>query len=290
MAAGAYGLASTPAPVSESGAGNARGADLAIIHSVDARAATRAAIGALGGIARFVSRGDRVLVKPNIGFPRTPAQGANTHPAVVVAVVELCQEAGARSVTVADRSLAGPERCYRRSGIQAAAEQAGARVVLVDPDQCRTVNLKGEFLRQWPVWIEALEADNVINVPVAKNHSLCRLTMGMKNWFGMLGGDRSELHAQIHESIADLAMFFRPRLTVLDATRILIRNGPDGGSLADVQATNLVAAGTDPVAIDAFGASLFGVAPAAVGYITMAQARGLGTMNWERLRIARHSM
>lgn len=261
--------------------------DLAVVHGADLRAATRRAVEALGGMKRFVPRGAVVFVKPNIGFPRAPQQGANTHPDIVSELIELCFEAGANLVKVGDHSLDVPERCYRRSGIQAAAGQAGARVDLPDDSRFRRMHFKGEVVREWEAWAEAVEADTLINVPVAKHHSLTRMTAGMKNWFGMIGGERASLHERINSAIVDLAQFFRPELTVLDASRIIVRNGPQGGSLADVQQTEIVAASADPVAIDAFAATLVGIAPASVGYITTASARGLGRMDLDRLRVVK---
>lgn len=287
--AGTGGFVLPPALVPILGAA-AQDPHLAVVHGADARAITRAAVTALGGMRRFVSRGDVVLVKPNIGWARAAAQGANTDPEVVAAVVELCLEAGAKIVKVADHTLDMPDRCYTRSGIKAAAERAGARVEQVDPARFRTMAVGGEFMKDWEVYADAMEADKRINVPTAKQHSLCRMTAAMKNWFGMLGGQRDRLHRQIHTSIADMAIFFRPHLTVLDATRVLMRNGPQGGSLADLQRMDTVAASTDQVAIDAFAATLLGIVPGEVGYIAEGHARGLGEMRLDRLRVAKQSI
>ena len=262
-------------------------ADLAIAHGRDIKAATRAAVSALGGMRRFISRGDIVLVKPNIGWPRVPAQGSNTHPEVVASIVDQCFEAGAKIVKVADRSLDLPERCYRRSGIAQAVRQSGGLVEIVDASQFRVVPMQGEVMREWPVYVGAIEVDKRINVPVAKHHTLCGMTAAMKNWFGMLGADRDRLHRQIHVTVTDMAQFFRPHLTVLDATRVMLRNGPQGGSLADVQAMDVVAASRDQVAIDAFAATLIGLRATDVEYLALGQARGLGEMRLEKLRIAR---
>lgn len=264
--------------------------DLALVHGADIRAATRTAVAVLGGVRRFVSRGDVVFVKPSIGFPRTPAQGANTHPEVVAAIVELCLEAGAKLVKVGDHTLDRADRCYQRSGIQAAAERAGARVDFVGAEKFRRMNLKGQLVGEWEVYADLVEADTLINVPVAKQHSLSRMTGAMKNWFGGIGGARDRLHAQIDTAIADLAQFFRPTLTVLDASRMIIRNGPQGGSLADVRQTDIVAASTDQVAIDALTASLLQLVPKDVGFIKMAHARGLGTMDLDRLHVVRREL
>lgn len=283
-------LGGVPAVLSAFGPAVDARPDLAAVHGTDTRAITRAAVAAIGGMRQFVSRGASVFVKPNIGWARGPAQGANTHPDVVAAVIEQCFEAGARVVTVADHTLDLAERCYRRSGIPAAARQAGARVVLIDPAKFRRLRLKGEFVREWEVYTEALDADTLINLPVAKHHSLCRLTGAMKNWFGAIGGRRADLHDRIHTAIVDLAQFFRPQLTLLDATRVMLRNGPQGGSLADVQETHLVAASRDQVAIDAFAAGLIGFAPGDIAYIREAHERRLGRMDLEALRIVRRSI
>lgn len=264
--------------------------DLTLVHGTDIRAATRTAIAVLGGIRSFVSRGNVVFVKPSIGFPRTPAQGANTHPDVVAAIVELCLDAGAKLVRVGDHTLDRADRCYQRSGIQAAAERAGARVDFVGAEKFRRMDLKGELVKEWEVYVDLVEADTLINVPVAKHHSLSRMTGAMKNWFGGIGGARDRLHAQIDIAIADLAQFFRPALTILDASRLMIRNGPQGGSLADVRQTDIVAASTDQVAIDAVTASLLQLVPRDVGFITTAHDRGLGTMDLDRLVVARREL
>lgn len=237
-------------------------------------------------MARFVSRGDVVFLKANMGWARTSAQGANTHPDVIAALVQLCFEAGARQVKVADHTLDLARRCYQRSGIAAAAREAGAEVAFIDAAEFRQVRLGGEFVKDWLVYKDALEADKLINAPVAKHHNLCRMTMAMKNWFGMLGGERNRLHEHIHVAVADLAQFFKADLTVLDATRVLFRNGPQGGSLADVREAEIVAASADPVAIDAYGATLLGLSAGDVDYVEIAHRRGLGNMNLDELQIA----
>lgn len=262
-------------------------ADLAVIGGADLKAATRAAVAALGGMRRFVAKGSVVFVKPNIGWARAPAQGANTHPDVVASVVEQCYEAGARVVTVADHTLDDPERCYRRSGIQAAAEAAGARVVQVDPARFRRMNLKGRAVHEREVYLDAVEADVLVNVPVVKHHSLCRASLGMKNWLGLLGGRRADLHERIDEVVVDAAAFFRAHLTIVDASRVMLRNGPQGGSLTDVRQADTVAATVDPVAADAFAAGLLGLRPGDLPSLRDARERGLGTDDLSALHVVR---
>jgi uncharacterized protein (DUF362 family) len=250
-------------------------------QSTDAEALTRSAITALGGMARFVSRGDIVAVKPNIGWDRLPVHAANTNPVVVATVVRMAFEAGAKVVVVTDVSCNEANRCFQRSGIWSAAHAAGARVVLPAEHRFRRLRLRGEVLDEWPVYTPLVNADKVINVPVAKHHNLARYTGAMKNWYGILGGRRNRLHQNIDVSIADLATFLRPTLTVLDATRVLVRNGPQGGNIDDARDLHQVIASTDPVAADAYGATLIGERPERIGYLALGRERGLGSDRWE---------
>jgi len=171
-----------------------------------------------------------------------------------------------------------------------APRDAGAEVAIPDPADYKMTRFGGEFIKEWEVYTDILDADKRINVPVAKHHDLTRLTMAMKNWFGMLGGERQKMHEQIYTSIVDMAQFFAPHLTVLDATRVLFRNGPQGGSLADVRKTDIVAASTDQVAIDAFGATLLELAPSAVPTVETAHKRGLGKMSLEEMSVIERSL
>ena len=153
---------------------------------------------------------------------------------MVAEISRLCLEAGARRVTVTDVSINEPRRSFARSGIAAAARAAGAEVIFPEERLFREVDLRGQVLNAWPVLEPFLSADKMINIPIAKHHSLTGATLGMKNWYGILGGPRQRLHQRIHESLADLADFMRPTLTLIDAYRVLMRNGPGGGNPADV--------------------------------------------------------
>jgi uncharacterized protein (DUF362 family) len=245
----------------------------------------QAALRELGGMGRFVSPGQVVLVKPNIGWDRTPEQAANTNPEVVAEVVRACLQARAGKVIVTDVSCNDPRRCFQRSGIAAAAANAGADVVLPDPAAFREVDLGGDVLRAWPIFEPFLAADKIINLPIAKHHSLTGTTLGMKNWYGILGGQRSQLHQRVHESLVDLACFMRPTLTMIDAYRVLIRNGPTGGSLGDVVLKKTMVAGTDPVAIDAYVAKAYwGLEAEALPYLRFAAKKGLGSADLDKIR------
>ena len=259
--------------------------DLAVVQGPSPEKIVRAAIDALGGIKRFISRGDVVVVKPNIGWDRVPEQAGNTNPGVVAAVVRLCYEAGAKKVKVFDRPVNDPRRCYVQSGIEAAARAAEAEVNFMDDRKFKDMAINGLALKTWPLYSEIFEADKVINVPIAKEHSLSTLTLAMKNWMGVMGGWRSRIHQNIDESLVDLAKAIKPTLTILDAVRILTANGPTGGSLSDVKQLNLIAVGTDQVAIDSFGATLFGFKGSDLGYVRLGAKAGLGVMDLSKLKI-----
>lgn len=259
--------------------------DMAIIQGDDPAQLARQAVAELGGMRRFVSRGDVVLVKPNIGWDRTPEQAANTNPDVVAEIVRQSLNAGAKRVIVADVSCNEPRRCFQRSGIAEAAQKAGAELILPDPSRFKEVDLQGEVLRAWQVFDPLLNVDKVINIPIAKHHALTGTTLGMKNWYGMLGGQRNQLHQRIHESLVDLADFVRPTLTIVDSYRILQRNGPTGGNLDDVLLKKTLVASTDPVAVDAYVAKAYWYLEVdALPYLKMAAKRGLGTYEFEKLR------
>ncbi len=247
---------------------------------------TEKAIEGLGGLKRFVSRGDVVWVKPNIGWERNPRQAANTNPDVVATLVRLCLEAGAKTVKVGDNPCGLPAKCYGLSGIEAAAKKAGAEIVYVDRSRFRDMNIGGERLKMLPVYPDIYECDLVINVPVAKHHSLSRVTLCMKNYMGVIE-KRNLVHQGIDTCLADLSLFMKPKakICVLDAMRILTAHGPTGGNLQDVEVKTTVAAGVDIVALDALGAELLGRKPADVRTIVKGEKVGLGKMNYRKLNL-----
>jgi uncharacterized protein (DUF362 family) len=258
--------------------------EMAIVQGDDAALLARQAVEELGGMRRFISRGDVVLVKPNIGWDRTPEQAANTNPDVVAEIVRQSLNAGAKRVIVTDVSCNEPRRCFQRSGIAQAARLAGAEVILLEPSRFKDVDLKGEVLHEWQVFEPFLNADKVINVPIAKHHALTSTTLGMKNWYGMLGGQRNQLHQRIHESLVDLADFARPTLTLIDCYRVLLRNGPTGGNLEDVVLKKMLVASTDPVAVDAYVAkAIWNLEVESLPYLQIAAKRGLGSYEFHKL-------
>jgi uncharacterized protein (DUF362 family) len=238
---------------------------------------------AAGGISRFVSKGDVVVIKPNISWARRPDLAATTNPEVMEAVIELFYEAGAKKVRIADNTIHDARRCFAITGAGMVAKKTGAELIYPRSSLMREMKLGGRRLDVWPVFLPLVEADKLINLPVAKHHGLCTLTLGMKNWIGAIGGRRSALHQDIHQTIVDLTRFFNPTLTLIDATRIMIRNGPSGGRLSDVAIKNTLILSDDQVAADAKASTLFGLSPEQIGYILLGQKWGLGTYDFQQL-------
>jgi uncharacterized protein (DUF362 family) len=260
--------------------------DLAVVTNGTPALMTRKAMELLGGMKKFVSKGDIVVVKPNIGWDRNPQQAANTNPEVVAEVVKMCLECGAKKVKVFDRPCNTPSRCYENSGIKKAASEAGAEVsYVVDGGFSMMKFPQGQVLKKWYMYKPAIEADVLINVPIAKHHGLPKLTLGMKNLMGIMGGDRGEIHWNIDDNLADLANFVRPELTILDAYRILVRNGPQGGSLKDVIEKKTIIAGKSIATVDAYGATLFGMKPTDLGFVVKANKLGLGEIDLNKVNI-----
>ncbi len=257
---------------------------MAIARGKDPAVNVRRALEAMGGMGAFVKRGERVVLKPNVGWNRLPEQGANSTPELVAEVIRLALAAGASQVWVTDNPVNTAERCFARSGIADAARAAGAKVIVPDDQDFRVVEVAGKTLHVADVLWPFVDADRVINLPVVKQHGLSRATLSMKNWYGVLGGHRARLHQDIHQSVVDLSTMMKSTLTIMDATRILVANGPSGGSLDDVKRLDTIAISTDETALDAFGASLLGLTPADVNSIAIGEQAGLGRADWHSLK------
>jgi len=238
---------------------------------------------AAGGITRFVSRGDVVVIKPNVSWARRPELAATTNPEVMESVIELCYHAGAKKVRIADNTIHDARRCFALTGVGMVAKETNADLIYPRSSLMKRMKIQGHRLDVWPVFVPLVEADKVINLPVAKHHATSTLTLGMKNWIGAVGGRRNALHQDIHQTIVDLAQFFKPTVTLIDATRIMIKNGPSGGSLSDVAVKNTLILSDDPVAADALAARLFGYSPEQIGFIRLGQKRNLGTYDFQQL-------
>jgi uncharacterized protein (DUF362 family) len=239
---------------------------------------TRAALQGIGGMGRFVDEGDVVAIKANVGFANGPYHATTTNPEVVASVVRACRDAGAARVLVIDCPALMADRNFSASGIRRAALEAGAEVLDASGGEFIQAELPG--FGTWPVFEAFASADKLINAPVTKQHGLARTTTGMKNWYGALGGVRRKLHPRMAESIVALAQLFRPTLTVIDSTRVLMRNGPRGGNLDDVKQVDAVATTVDPVAGDAWAATLLDVDPTTLGWLGAAERAGLGSADF----------
>jgi uncharacterized protein (DUF362 family) len=275
---GALGTASLLLPWQKLLAQDPAATTLVLVRGGDASRAFQTALEALGGLAQFKPSGHTVVVKPNIGWDRLPEQAANTDPNLVAAAVKAFKSAGA-TVQVFDNTCNPAPLCYRRSGIEEAAKAAGADISLVREQRFEEVKLPhGVKVKSWPIYRDWLNADFRLNLPILKHHSLAGMTAGLKNLMGIMGGNRSTIHNGFPVKLTDIAAPHLPELTVVDARRVLLRNGPTGGSLDDVKIMDALIAGFDPVAVDAEAARLFGLDPAKVDYLVEAQSRGLGNL------------
>jgi uncharacterized protein (DUF362 family) len=247
------------------------------------------ALEALGGIARFVARDATVVVKPNIGWPREPETGANTHPALVKRLVELCLNAGAKKVYVFDHTVSGSAECYGKSGIKAAAEAAGAVVAPGDNQgHYQQVDIpQGRRLKSAQVHELALSADVLINVPVLKHHAGSRATIAMKNLMGVIW-DRQAYHKLgLQQCIADFCLCRRPQLNIVDAYRVTLANGPQRARPEDVETRKMLLASTDIVAVDAAAVRVLNATPQEAEHIALAAGMELGRMDVDALNIRR---
>jgi len=262
--------------------------DIIVASGEDPKALVKKVVAELGGMKKFVSRGDVVVIKPNIGFERTPEQGACTHPDVVVGLIEMALDAGAKEVKLFDRPVQDPKKCYPLSGIPDAAKKAGAKVFFHTELQSVEIPIKdGVVLKSSKIWKDAVECDCYISVPVAKHHRMTVLTMAMKNHMGLTADDRGKVwHPSLDQVLADFASAFKPKITILDAYRIVVRNGPRGGSAADIETPKKCIAGLNQVSIDAYGTTLFGKKPTEIGHIALAGKMGLGEIDLAKLKVS----
>lgn len=257
-----------------------------IVENASPAELVKKAVNELGGIEKFVKTGDQVLIKPNIAWDRSPEQAATTNPEAVAEMVKLCKDAGAKKVLILDRTCNQARRCYRNSKIEETAKKAGATVRhIVEARFQRTDIPQGKLVTSWDVYRDALESDVMINMPIAKTHAISKVTLGMKNLMGVLGGNRGELHRDFHEKIVDICTAVVPDLTIIDAYRILTANGPSGGNLQDVKLKKTMIAGTNIVSVDACAVGLFGFKPTDIGFLVNAQKRGMGEIDLEKISI-----
>jgi len=281
---------STTGSVTSSGSTSSTAAapipDLVVIRGDSPDKNVRAALAKLGGMERFVEPDARVVVKPNVLTGRPPEYATTTNPIVVATVVRLCLEAGAAEVTVLDYPTSSPRAAFKESGLAQAVGEAGGKLKYLSSRNFERVEIpEGEAITSWPLVSDVLEADTFINLPIAKTHGLAGLTLAMKNLMGIMGDPRSQIHLDYPKKITDLNTVVKPHLVILDAYRVLMRNGPTGGNLGDVEMPKTVVAGTSQVAIDAYGATIMGWRPSDLPSLVEAAGRGLGEIELSRYRV-----
>jgi uncharacterized protein (DUF362 family) len=263
----------------------AAGSLVAKVEGESPYAITKKAVEMLGGMGKFISKQDVVMIKPNIGWNRTIEQAANTNPEVIKAVVEMVLNAGAKKVIVMDNTCHKAEDTYKRSGIEAAAKEVGAEVRYTDENRLIVHDFKGESLTKWPVFKDFMEVDKFINVPILKHHGSSGITIGMKNLYGILGGRRGKLHRDMGQSIADLASGFKTHLTIVDAYRILLRNGPIGGRVSDVEVRKTVMASANILEVDVTACDFFGSEAMRYEFIQAAAKKNMGATDITKINI-----
>jgi len=246
----------------------------------------KSALKEIGGIRRFIKKDDTVVIKPNIGWDRAPEYAANTNPDLIKLIVQQCYKAGAKTVKIFDRTCNNERRCYKNSKIQSMAEEAGADVFHMRKNKYVDVPISNsKSINSWPIYKDYLEADKVINVPIAKHHSLSRVSLGLKNLMGVMGGNRGSIHTGFNEKLIDIGKELLPTLTIIDAYRVLTANGPQGGNLAHVKLMKTLIASTCIVTADYLALDLFGHKLDTVGHIKEAVNRGINKYNLEKLNV-----
>lgn len=262
-------------------------AALTVTTGDDPKALVKKAVAELGGMNRFVAKGDVVVIKPNIGWEKTPQWAANTNPDVVAGLIEMALDAGAKEVKVFDRTVRNRNKCYATSGIETAAKEAGAKVLHTAGMEIAEIPIpEGKFLKKQKVYKDALECDCFINVPVAKHHVLTRVTLCMKGHMGIIAdSSRRVWHPSLDQAIADFSSAFEPKLSVLDAWRVVLNGGPNTRSLKDVKLAKTCIAGTNQVTVDAYGTTLFDLKVEQVGHIRVAGQMGVGETDLSKIKV-----
>jgi len=258
-----------------------------VVHGKDIPKMLAAGIARLGGWTQFVKKDQKVTLKPNIAWISKPEQGADTCPVLVAECVKACKAAGASEVVVPEKTCNDWKQTFSSSGVLDAVTKAGGRMYALTEDKhFRKVDVpKGKILKQTEVAIDVLETGCLVNMPVAKHHTAAVLTMGMKNWMGS-AKERQTWHGKgLHQCIVDFCTVVKPAITIMDCTRIMLTNGPRGpGEMAYPDELVL---GTDPVAVDAYGATLFKKEPLSIDYIRIAHETGLGTGDLKEVDVVR---
>lgn len=263
---------------------------VAIARNGEPEQLARAALDALGGMGKFVTPGDNVVIKPNVCVNHlTYEYAATTNPFLVGAVVKMALEAGAKRVQVMDNPFGETrtaEQAYRTSGIAEQVDQAGGETVVMNEMTFTQHQIPEAWYLKNILLVsdEVLDADVVINMPIAKTHELAKLTLAMKNMMGAIRY-REQLHSNLGPNIADLNRLVRSDLVVVDAIRMLMDNGPTGGNLEDVKKADTVIVTGDVVAADSVAAGLFGLEPTSLSCVSAARKMDTGESYLENMLI-----
>ena len=256
-----------------------------VIHGEDAKKMLLAGVGKLGGFDKLVKKGGKVTLKPNAAWASRPEQGGNTSPDLVGACVKACKAAGAKQVVVPENTCSPARKAFSLSGVEAAVKAAGGEMYSAeDRKHFREVKIpNGKELKETDVAIDVMDTDLLINMPVAKSHSGCTITASLKNWMGSVKNRKTWHMKGVHQCVADVNTVIRADLIVVDATRIMTTDGPRGPG--NVEHPKQLIVGTDPVAIDAYAATLFKLKPFDVEHIKIAHDMKLGVGDLDQVEV-----
>jgi uncharacterized protein (DUF362 family) len=261
--------------------------DLAVVKGEVVEKNVRTAVALLGGMERFVRKGGKVVIKPNVLTGRPPEYATTTSPELMTAIIKMCWEAGAKEVVVFDRTTSDDRAAFETAGLAKAVSDAGGKLVYLSNRNYEQMEIpEGKVLTSWPFVADALSADSLINLTLPKHHSVAGATMTMKNLMGIMGGSRGRIHLEFAQKIVDVNTLVKPTLAVLDAYRVLFRHGPTGGDLADVKLAKILVAGTNQVSIDAYGTQFLDKRPTDFEWLREAFKRGMGEIDLTKLNIA----
>lgn len=261
---------------------------LVIVRGEERTKTLEAALKALGGIEKFIKSDDIVLIKVNAAFAVSPILSATTHPDLLAAMIKICYNAGAAKVKVTDNPINDPASCFLLTGIEEATKRNGADLILPRDSYFKNLTLdNARLIKQWPVLKTPFDGvTKLISMAPIKDHHRSGASMILKNGYGLLGGRRNIFHQDIHTIITELARLVKSTLVILDGTNTMMTNGPTGGSLSDLKPTHTLIAGTDPVAVDTFGATLLGKTPQDLPHLIQAETAGVGTVDYLSLKPA----
>lgn len=261
-------------------------ATVVVVHGKDLPKMLEAGIAKLGGWDKFIKQGMKVTLKPNVAWNSTPEQGGNTHPDLIRACVTAAEAKGASKISLPENTCHDEKSTFKTSGVEEALKGTKARLYRPASGDYETVEIpKGEKCKSAEVPKDVLSCDCLINMPVAKHHSGATLTLSMKNWMGSVSNEtRRAWHRDgLHQCIADFSTFIKPHLVIIDATRIMLTKGPQGPG--EQEFPDELILGTDPVAADAYAATLFKKQPFDIGYIKIAHDAGVGCGDLSKIKI-----